>query len=227
MGIYNLKSKNRERLIEYRDVSKLKNPENYYSVKKIKDVVSIFVVPPNFLDEIEIEINAILYNNVVKGSSKVDYLKIFNSEISAGPKEYLSDDFQVRFTIRVDESIYSNMDIANINSKVNGLKVYRISNGYILAGQPQITKELTFGDITLSGKDKEKMLNEDLLRKEKKEWFWRIIIGICLVLAIAIFSDVLKELGNLIISNVFKIIEEGLKLNGGSKWFFRIYNKKI
>jgi len=157
LEIYDLKTRNKDRLVEYNDIKTINNCSDYYSIKKINDTYTILVCPDYKNKEIEIEIDTILYNDQIPKESKkqVDY-GIYFSQITAAFKETITRDFKMRFSISAEKDIWVDLDIRKTYCSIPGMEERLGYNTFICEGYPKIEGQLVFDKVSIFGKDKEK-----------------------------------------------------------------------
>lgn len=203
LEVYDLKTTNKERLVEYNDITQMTSCRNYYTTKKINNTWTILVCPDTKNNEVEIEIDSILYHEDCGCSLGIYYMQF--PELNAGIKEYLKEDFKVKFKLLIDDMFYLDEGINFTGGcLVSGLKEHKVYNGVICEGYPNITQALIFDNITLSSRDKESVYREKQTQKEKEDQNFTIsltlITGVIIVFFIAFYQKGLTQFG----SNVYK-----------------------
>jgi hypothetical protein len=104
LELFDLKTKDKERLIEYDDITRIDKCENFYSIKKINDTWTMLVCPTVRYNEVQIEIDSLLYHEDCGCEYGHYYMPPL--EINAGIKKYLTNDFEVKFRLLMDDSFY-------------------------------------------------------------------------------------------------------------------------
>ena len=167
LELFDLKSKDKERLVEFDDVTKIEKCENLYSVKKINDTWTFLVCPKVRNNEVQIEIDSLLYHEECNCPYGHYYMPPL--EINAGIKKYLTNDFEVKFRLLMDDVFYFDEGL-NFEGDCSslGLTERKLYNGVVCEGTPQITEALLFTNMSLNARDKEFVYREQQIKKERE-----------------------------------------------------------
>jgi len=197
LDLYDLKTPNKERLIELEDITKIDNCEGYYTVKKTNDTWSILVCPNIVYNEVQIEIDSLLYND--NSGCSVGCYKMIFPEINAGIKEYITEDFRVVFRLLLDDTFYLGEDGEGTNFKGNcsslNLTEHKLYNGIICEGKPDISIGIIFTNLSITAKDKNWVQYEKERKDRKLDLGITLILGIVIVFFITLFSKILADFG--------------------------------
>ena len=203
LELYDLKTIHKERLIEYKDITKT-NCSNCYSIKNDSNNTWQILISPNYNQpEVEVEVDALLYPEKIPSCYKnFDYYLNF-PEIAVMDRRYAAKDFHIKFSLSVEDSMIINMNQSNVSCGL-GLKKYPVYNGFICEGVPSFEETLIFGDVSIKAWDKEKMLKEEQRKKESSDWWWKVGFGTLVAFIIAIFRTPISSIGE----NIIKRIKE-------------------
>lgn len=191
--LYDLKG--REDIILERDITKLNNCSNKYSVKRINDTETVLVCPNNNYDEVEIKISSLLYSQetpIACLENGFDYYLYF-PEIYAVSERDTTKDFKIKFSLIADDSIKiipNKYNGTNFCSKA-GLNFYSMTQGFVCEGSPKIDENLTmfFNNISLAGINKEKEAG-------KSQFIYWLIGSVLVAFLIAMFQNQLSKIGD-------------------------------
>ena len=199
LDLYDLKTKDKDRLIEFDDITKIENCRSYYMTQKINDTWTILVCPKIENNEVQIKIESLLYHGDC-GCSYGNYY-IPPLEINAGIKKYLKENFEVKFRLLIDDLFYFDEGLNFEGSCSNfGLNERIVYNGVICEGRPNISEALVFTNISLNAWDKEFVYRKQQIEKERENLLIVLLIGVVIAFFIVIYGDILKELG----TNLYK-----------------------
>lgn len=195
LEVYDLKTRDKDRLVRISNYSKLQdNCSGKYAINFIQNSSTIIVCPSIHDKEVEIGIEALLYNQEVPKEYKktADYYFYFKDFVLPG-KGYVTDNFEVDICVSADETeILINLKPEDINcSKLKGFNPYFINNGACCGGHPKVEEQSLHFNIGITGKDRYK---EELRTQINYGVIWVAIISII----VAMFQNVLSNAGKFI-----------------------------
>ena len=200
LELYDLKTKDKDRFIEFDDITKIDNCKNHYTVKKINDTWTILVCPIPRYNEVQIKIESLLYHEDCGCPYGHYYMPPL--EINAGIKEYLKEDFEVKFRLLINEEFYLDEGLNFIGDCSNlGLNERQVYNGVICEGKPNINEAIVFTNMTLNARDRELVYKEQEIKKERENLLIVLFIGIVVAFFISLYRDILKKCGTNLYNN--------------------------
>lgn len=198
INLYDLKN-NDQSFIKYENITNLDNCSNFFMREEVNNTLTILACPDIKNQEIEIEIDILLFSqNIPFSCSSFDYYLNFQ-EIVVGVKEYISEDFKLYFRIDAEESILVSYP-PKTNCEEKGMVKSNLLNGLECQGTfnpNNLDKEfLVLNNIALWGENKEKIEKEIEKDTLIKGIFIGAILGLIIAIITSIFQEPLKELGN-------------------------------